>query len=235
MKRQSFALMELLLVVAVAALAFTLLLPRVYRQLRSLGTETVCQDNLRKFGVGLAAYVDENEGFTPEAIPGSGSRRNWYKLLAPNLDPLPGMVDWNNPGLVKGEFGIFRCPENREQIYISNFHGPQDNKTQSYGANTFSGLNENRYMGNSVDNFKYPSRLVALFEANYGRCVAWTDKQNDSPERVSELRHQGRMSVLMADGQVRMNEGVLKYRGAFKGGTAERADSYENGALWYAQ
>ncbi len=235
MKKHSFALLELILVCSIVLTAFALLLPKVCAKMRSFGAETVCIDNLKKFGVALAMYADENDGFTPEAVPGSGSKRNWYKLVSANLPPLPGMTDWNNPGLVKGEFGIFRCPENKEQIYLSNFHGPQNNKTQSYGANTYSGKYENRYMANKVEIFKNPSQLVALYEANFARTAIWSDKQNDSPEKVSELRHEGKMSILLADGHVEMNTGALKFRGAFKGGKADTADGYENGKIWYAQ
>lgn len=234
-KIHSFMLVELIVVVIVLGVLSGMLMTLWINKAGSASAAATCLGNLKKFGVALASYADENEGFTPEARTGSASSRNWFKLLSGNLEPLPGMKDWNNPGMVKGEFGIFRCPENREQIYLAAFHGANSNRSQSYGANAYSGLNENRFMGTAVDSFKYPSQLAALFESNYGRCAVWAPENKEAPENVSEPRHEGKMTILFADGHAAFNEGSLKSRGKQIGKIGNTADAYENGKLWYAK
>jgi len=234
MGKKYFTLHELLLIIAIAGFLFALGAASLDHA--AADPKLVkCTDNLKRFSQIFASYAEENENYTPESLPGNNSGRNWWKLVAMNMKPLPGMKDWNNPGLVKEDFGPFKCPENTKQIYLSNFFGPQDNRTQSYCANTFNGYNENRYMGTRVSNFKTPDRLIALFEGNYGRVAVWNNTAGDCPEKVSELRHDGKMNVLYADGHVALHEGVLPYSGDYKGGQGGVAAAYPNGAMWFAE
>lgn len=233
--RKIFVPVELTVTVTVLAVGALMAVPAVAGKMRAFAAREMCADNLKGFHQAIQCYADENEGFTPEARPGNTSPRNWWKLLAPNLDPLPGMRDWNNPGLVKGEFGFFKCPENTRQIYLANYFGPQDPRTQSYTANTYHGFSENRFMGEKISGMTAPAQLIALFEGNYPRAAVWNENASDSATKVSEPRHGGSMNILYADGHIALRQGVLPGQGKHLGGPGRGAPDWENGSMWYAK
>lgn len=105
-KRRGFTLIELLVVVTVLALLMALLLPSLKRA-RTQTKRTVCAANLRQIGVGLQAYLSENQDRFP-----------WASFL-PSAGPFP--LDVDEPvhiadvlmPFLSGESAVFRCPDDR--------------------------------------------------------------------------------------------------------------------------
>jgi prepilin-type N-terminal cleavage/methylation domain-containing protein len=66
MKRPDAALtiLELLVVIAIIAVLSTLLVP-IYKRVSETGRATACISNLRQVGVGLSAYLSDNNNTMP--------------------------------------------------------------------------------------------------------------------------------------------------------------------------
>ena len=60
----AFSLIELLIVISVMTLLLGLILPALSRA-RSIAKQTVCQSQLRQWGLAFEIYVSENDGFFP--------------------------------------------------------------------------------------------------------------------------------------------------------------------------
>jgi len=235
MKRARFTLVELLVVIAIIAILAAMLLPAL-SQARARARTTQCMSQLKQFGTFFMLYADSNQGWTPENLPGSETHRNWFQLLATVMPSLPGYADWYNPGMVKNNFGIWRCPENQAQVYLSQWDSNQRPRYTSYCANGYSQSVRNLFLWNKTINFRHPSQLIALFDANGSTSYPWcTTGDNNAPEAVSEARHNGGLNVLFADGHAKYQKGVLRYRGEYLGSRDTFVDCFANGKAWYAQ
>src|ERR1700712_4541437 len=60
-RRDSFTLMELLIVIGIIALLISILLPMVTRA-REMANRTVCLSNIRQLQIGWLAYAEEHKG-----------------------------------------------------------------------------------------------------------------------------------------------------------------------------
>src|SRR5262249_46480474 len=84
-----FTLIELLVAVAIIALLIAILLPNLSHARRRART-TVCAANLHALGIGLAAYLDANDGLFPRYYTNSsaadplGPGRLWWFGFEPN-------------------------------------------------------------------------------------------------------------------------------------------------------
>ena len=62
--KSAFTLVELLVVVAIIALLISILIPSLTGA-REYARRTVCKTNLHQFGLALAMYADDYDGFFP--------------------------------------------------------------------------------------------------------------------------------------------------------------------------
>ena len=69
-KLKGFTLTELLVVISVIVLLMALLLPTL-RRARSQIRATVCQANLKQWGMTMALYVEDHEGYLPRDMVGN--------------------------------------------------------------------------------------------------------------------------------------------------------------------
>jgi prepilin-type N-terminal cleavage/methylation domain-containing protein/prepilin-type processing-associated H-X9-DG protein len=70
MRRQhAFTLIELLVVIAVIALLLAILMPSLQKA-RKMAQATVCQANVKQWGLVFRFYADDNEGKLPQSIAG---------------------------------------------------------------------------------------------------------------------------------------------------------------------
>ncbi len=252
--RINFTLIELLVVIAIIAILAAMLLPAL-NQARAKAHGATCQSNLKQWGVYLNMYTTDNNDITPWGLTGN-SDFNWWKNLARGYmqpptnykwdDPVNGKtggiyLDWYNDGQLKksNSFGIWRCPANSVQKLLMKWNSPQQNEMTSYCAGMWNPTEvgaDNMYICNKVVNFRYPGKLVAMFDGNFVRTAPWNTLPNtDSPEAISERRHGNSMNILHADGHLSSQTDVLRYRGAFKGGVGNRADSYTNSQQWHGR
>jgi len=115
---KAFTLVELVIVVAIAAFLVALLLP-VYRQMRSASDSITCASNMEKLGAAIAAYVQDNNGYLPCSEPPSLPDPNnpkkrlevckwarWHSALV-GSGYIEGKTDRFK---VSGPATLFKCP-----------------------------------------------------------------------------------------------------------------------------
>lgn len=72
MRRQhAFTLIELLVVIAVIALLLSILMPSLQKA-KKMAQSTVCQANVKQWGLVFRFYADDNKGKLPQSIAGGG-------------------------------------------------------------------------------------------------------------------------------------------------------------------
>jgi len=76
-RQRGFTLIELLVVIAIIALLMAILMPALQRVKKQART-VVCLSNLKQWGTIFAMYTDENNGFFPRRMSGSG---RWINVL----------------------------------------------------------------------------------------------------------------------------------------------------------
>jgi prepilin-type processing-associated H-X9-DG protein len=116
MKRASFTLLELLVVVAGIAVLASLLLP-VLSRAKLRVRDVACLNNLRQWGLATQLYAaDHDDYLPPDGTPNpsdSATNTGWYVLLPRQLG-LPRYHDqpWRtNPAVEPGR-SLFICPSN---------------------------------------------------------------------------------------------------------------------------
>ncbi len=183
--RCGFSLVELLIVISVMALLMGILLPALSRA-KSAARQTVCQSQLRQWGLAFEIYAGENDGFYPhiDGLDRQGDNKpvlpkdwadyfGWIDLLP----PLMGEKRWRDhkPWGYPGEGTMFQCPMARlgpDDIYT---YRPRRNGFFSYAMNSCLELDENcwhhpqdakwpmpSFLKTSL--IKTPSRVVLLFD-----------------------------------------------------------------------
>ena len=105
--RQGFTLIELLVVIAIIAILAALLLPALAKA-KEKANQAACISNLKQIGIGLALYIDDNEGYFPiaKSVTATGDDLNWTKTLGPYL-PQQG------PSQTSRAHKVFVCPSAR--------------------------------------------------------------------------------------------------------------------------
>jgi len=136
--KATFTLIELLVVIAIISILMTILLPALKRA-KDIAYNTKCRSNLKQFGMGIANYISDADGFAmttgwtwfsghpiPGAIPGkpiiSGSIRwMWNFQLYPYLN----------------SYEVFLCPEYKisAEKLRDRMWGNSNNMYFNYGVN----------------------------------------------------------------------------------------------------
>ena len=87
--KRGFTLVELLVVLAIIAVVFALLVPAV-QKVRAVANRTMCESNLHQIGLALAQYNDANDSLPPgvsSAAPGQPyPRTSWLTRILPYVE-----------------------------------------------------------------------------------------------------------------------------------------------------
>jgi prepilin-type N-terminal cleavage/methylation domain-containing protein/prepilin-type processing-associated H-X9-DG protein len=197
--RRAFTLLELLVVIAILALLAAWLLPSLART-RQLARSVHCLSNVRQWGVGIALYAEDQEGYFPyeghflAPINAGLNLEAWYNVLSRYVGR-PAMMELygaDHPPLPHDR-SLFTCP--------SVFKAPKSRPTITnpffmYGFN-------NRLDPNGPSRFRRfqvvkPSQTVVFTENSERRYPS-------ASGRFTAGRHDGRANLAFVDGHV---EGV---------------------------
>lgn len=100
--RRAFSLIELLVVVTIISLLFSMIMPTI-RTIREAASKVDCSNNLRQIGMAQGAYCQDNRGFLPFNAGGWGSgqtgqdKKQLEYMLAPyfsSRQDAGGADDW---------------------------------------------------------------------------------------------------------------------------------------------
>src|ERR1035441_9419432 len=75
-RKNAFTLIEMLVVVAIIAILFALLLP-VLSKAKASAKRTTCLNNLRQINLGTRMYCDDSNDVTPGSV-GASTRPLWF-------------------------------------------------------------------------------------------------------------------------------------------------------------
>jgi len=195
-KEKGFTLIELLVVMAIIALLMGILLPSLNRARRQ-AKKIACLSNMRQMGIGLQAYLIDNEDRLP---PSSCS------LSDPNLYWLRIFTKYTRENL------LFRCPGDTAKDFV-NWNIPLDEQPDGLRWSSFA-LNvlldphcpHNRGRYNNVINIRSPMYCIYVSESP----SSWTRYDHTHPETWGSLneakgqvawdRHEGTSNYLFVDG-----------------------------------
>lgn len=241
---KSFTLVEMLVVISIICVLAGMLLPALNKAVAS-GRAAACLNNLRQLGTGFTMYADSGDGRYPFSIDNSNAI--WVTKLCPYL----GMT-WNGGQVSRGEQGVFNCPENSRQLFITSTGPTIDETRASYGINGYATqaffeanpASSNNPAGNNSRRFTHPGELRVVtdnqyFRLEYGHNNGVGTGDNSVPvnygigPRNMRYAHNFGANLLHADGHAAFANGPLEDRGAFQG-MVGGINKYVNGRMWMA-
>jgi prepilin-type N-terminal cleavage/methylation domain-containing protein len=204
--RVGFTIVELIVVIAIIAVLFAILVPAV-QMARSAADRISCANNLRQIGVALAAYESVCGHFPASSVTTTGAEYSWVVDVLPYLDQNPAAAQydrtkpWTDPvnlPLVEAAIPVIRCP-------ASTLDGPR----RDYQAINHIGLDLVGAMcpdlGHAVTDISDgTSNTIMIVEYSTG--AAWS---NPSPQMdtvyyslLMDAKAHGCVNALRADGGV---------------------------------
>ncbi len=181
-RKSSFALIELLVVVAIIGLIVALLMPAAGRA-RESARRVLCMNNLRQIGLAVFMYFDDHNQCFPPMMTFSPSVL-WAEYVNEYID----------------DINVWKCPSYK----YADTDFQQSNFSYGYnyhGLNMWNGENWVRY---SID--KIPNKSHCIVAADSSPAfdapdtgVSYLEKEGDE---IPSNRHSGGANVLFVDGHV---------------------------------
>lgn len=192
---RAFTLIELLAVIAIIAILFSLLIPAINGAMEK-GKRTRCMSNMRQCGMGCVFYAGDHEGKYP---PTSSSQWDY----GCNIENDNRIEKWGvlYPDYVK-ELRVFWCPSRRPgQRYAMEPNPTTDYGIDSYGVGVGSRNVECSY-GHNSGTASQPLRMSTITNLSkkvLGVDVFWSDNAING---ASMCHGGGYYNVVYCDGHV---------------------------------
>jgi prepilin-type N-terminal cleavage/methylation domain-containing protein/prepilin-type processing-associated H-X9-DG protein len=135
--RAGFTLIELLVVIAVIAMLMAILLPALER-VRKQGKATVCQANLRQWGVLFATLAEGNEGQLRDRDEWERCRTQQFAYYLDNFDYevfCPLAKRKNSPTGASSKLDAWYCPNHSWRAGSYGVNGYTPAYSESWGSN----------------------------------------------------------------------------------------------------
>lgn len=206
---RGFALPELLVVLGVSTLLFSLVLAGA-NKVREAAARTQCASNLRQLGMALEAYALDNRGWLPrDCTVGYADRPAWLYLVAAALrvKPLPT----NETELTR--ISVLQCPSHPLKDIPSGFvinafaleRQPRWSPDGPIKANRMKRTSELPWLLEAADRFNDfigPSRVDAIYFVQFHDVWHPNQLPDGTKHRISDSRHGDGANVLYRDGHV---------------------------------
>jgi prepilin-type processing-associated H-X9-DG protein/prepilin-type N-terminal cleavage/methylation domain-containing protein len=193
-----FTLTEVLIVILIIIVLAAILFPFV-KGMREKAQGSVCAQNLKQIGIGLHAYISENNGRFPDGqadvswFAGITTSRCWYDAAAENMgreyvpyhkgEPLPS---------------VFGCPAGHGRAYE-----PAWPYTGDYAANLYLGHPNHKVV--TISAVKNPSSTPYVQDTvkqnNFGAGIYGAGFSKTANTAFAD-RHRGSGNILWVDGHV---------------------------------
>lgn len=238
-KQSAFTIIELLVVVSIIAILAALLLPAV-GLVRTSARQAVCANHMRQAFMAIHAYAQDWDGTSPYCYD-RNTDETWVHAVDPEAKARALAAGPEGQPAPTSRFGIFNCPENRAQTWLSGLgvtpaHG-------SYSANSRTAAQDpwdGRYFGGQLSRFRHVGELLVLFDGIAVGSEPWyEDGAQTVPYTLMSMRgvhyrHARRTNLLFADGHTG-STGLLRGRGAPQRptGSPVRAGDFTNGRAWW--
>jgi len=206
--RSGFTLIELLTVTAIISILTVLTTAAVDNALQQ-SKATSCVSNLRQWGMALAMYCADHDGYTPRRGQGVqpvwiiNRPDDWFNALPPYFGQLSynDAVQQGNPAK-PGDKSVFVCPSAAGEPQYANF--------LCYGMNMYLSP-WIRPEPHKMQELPNPSQLAFMSDAPGG----WASTIPSSLGYSVIARHNGKANVVFMDGHIQSFDG--KYIGCGTG------------------
>jgi len=203
MKKSRFTLLELLIVIAVISILFTLLLPAL-RKSREFARSSLCMNNTKQCGTGISFYSNDfNSYLTPYSMQGWGypTKNNTWSAMLIDLGYIRGSLSGNRligpsvfrcssyPTVSNGDFaGSYVCTYG----YISSYDTASgETKSKFVKAASISNPSSRVWLGDSY----FRDAQQYLLSGGFGIYDYY-----ESQLRCIHARHSGKANVWFLDG-----------------------------------
>jgi len=164
-KKRAFTLIELLVVISIISLLLGILLPALHR-VKESAKLTLCLNNMRQMGMGVAAYAGSNS----DIVLPSARNGDWQLRYPGNTDATLGGPPWyerlKSSGLLdytEKQTGILHCPSDK-----------RDPGFCSYSANRYlMGFTDPR---NNDEKALWPVRKMSALHGNLSRLILFGER-----------------------------------------------------------
>lgn len=193
-RSMGYTLVELLIVMAVAAVLSALLLT-VFARVREKGRQTTCVSNLRQIGLAVQQYVQDNDGRYPRIFDFNGGENRENQR--------PGSLS----SLYARSSEIFWCPSSEYQLRPHHFTNYRYNLmllNERSPSRIFAGLKESEPsdIANLIVSMDAPTPTQYRDVANSG-CPARVNGWVIAPGSGYATLHSDSGNYLFADGHVK--------------------------------
>jgi prepilin-type N-terminal cleavage/methylation domain-containing protein len=202
-----FTLIELLVVIAIIAILAAMLLPALSKA-REVAKGSLCMNNLKQQGYGIAMYMDDHNDYVPPLFDmyENTFKGAWPLFIYPYIAPNARLYLTSYPASAD-RVPTLDCPSD---ITLCN---KKNTSHISYGMNKYLTAKTSPYDGSAVSpprlrNIPYPSKHLMVTEIS----VATTDPTDAAGHytagwdislfRQMQYLHNRRFNVLMVEGNV---------------------------------
>ena len=184
LKRRAFTLIELLVVIAIIALLMGILMPALQR-VRKQARKTVCQANIRQWGLCFNMYLHDNDGLFSDYF----KLRNgfWMSVLRPyhaDIDKLRCCPEATKPMVPEGSSSPSGSTFRAWGVFDDNIPWAEQGDYGSYGVNGFMYNSTSPFRGRNEDYWKRIDQIKGANEIPLILDCLWVDGwpfHTDSP------------------------------------------------------